>query len=387
MLPDLGEGLQDAEVVKWLVEEGDSVDLNQPLVEVDTAKALVEIPSPVGGKVVTLHATEGETVKVGAKLVTFEVEGEEESGRTAVLVGYGAEEAKSSPRRRLSGTKIDTTRAGGVQAAPPVRKLAGELEVDLDAVSGTGPGGRITREDVLAAAASSKPSGPEERIAVRGVRKLVAEKMVRSVLEIPHVTTYLTADMTEVMRVQTEARKISGVKVTPLAYTGKALIEICKRHPGLNATWDGRKGEIVLKRYYHLGVATDTQRGLIVPVVRDADSHSVLDLAGEIERLSAAARDGKASPEELTGSTITISNVGTFAAEYGTPIINYPESAILALGVIEDRPVAREGQILVRPMVTFSLSFDHRILDGAEAGRALKDLKALLEDPDGIASL
>lgn len=394
-LPDLGEGLEDAEIVRWLVSLGDTVTLNQPLVEVDTAKALVEIPSPFAGTVVELHAGGGEVVKVGAPLVTFEVEGAEEEPegkRTAVLVGYGVEEGAKPARRWRLGARPSARAAEGpvgkVLAAPPVRRIAAELGVDLATVAGSGPGGRITREDVVAASVLPAAPGAEERIAVRGVRRLVAEKMARSAAEIPHVTTFLSVDMTEALTARDEVQEHApDVKVTPLAVVARAFVETCKAHPHLNASWDAASGEIVLRRSYHLGVATDTERGLIVPVVRDADHKDVASMAREIARLSSAAREGTATPEELTGGTVTISNVGSFGAEYGTPIINLPESSILALGVIERRPVVREGEIVVRPVATMSLSFDHRILDGAEAGRALLDLKRLLEDPERVRSL
>lgn len=396
LLPDLGEGLEDAEVVTWLVSEGDAVALNQPIVEVDTAKALVEIPSPFEGSVLTLHASPGDVVKVGAPLVTFDVEGPEtqpeEGKRTALLVGYGVEEgSKVQRRRRLSkpGASPPPSPAGGgeVIAPPQVRKLAQEMGIDLKTVAGTGPAGRITREDVLSARdAGGTPSSSEggERIAVRGVRRLVAEKMSRSVREIPHVTTYLSVDMTEVLSMR-ERLKEEGASVTPLAIIAKAFVETCRNHRKLNSTWEA-SGEIVLKASVHLGIATDSERGLVVPVVFDAHRLSVAEMGAEISRLAEAARAGKAKPEELTGSTVTISNVGSFRAEYGTPIINYPEASILAVGVIEERPVAKQGQVSVRPMCTLSLSFDHRILDGAEAGRALWELKETLEDRSRLES-
>lgn len=347
-LPDLGEGLEDAEVVKWLVAEGENVSLNQPLVEVDTAKALVEIPSPVAGKVAKLHAMPGDVVKVGAALVTFEAEAQQSDSpkRTAVLVGYGVEEGSKPKRRRH-------LKAASARSSPT--KRAG---------------------DELAAA-------KEERIPVRGVRRIVAQKMAKSATEIPHVTTFLTVDATQLLRVR-EAAQTEAVetKITPLAVVGRAFVEICKRHPKLNASWDAVSQEIVLKRYYHLGIATDAERGLVVPVVKNADSYGLVALAGEINRVVKAARAGASAPADLTGSTVTISNVGTFGAEFGTPIINYPESSILAVGMIEERPVVYQGDIAIRPTVVMSLAFDHRIADGAEAGRALLDLKTLLEDPE-----
>lgn len=362
-LPDLGEGLEDAEVVRWLVAEGDVITLNQPLIEVDTAKALVEIPSPVSGTVSKLHAAAGDTVKVGATLVSFEVVG---SKRTAVLVGYGAEEGTAaSSRRRLSGVRGPgrTGRREGPAPlpTPPIRKLAAELGVDLTKIEGSGPDGKVTRDDVLMA----KP------VPITGVRKLIADKMTRSWNEIPHVTTFLTVNATQIMAQKTL------LAVSPLAIVAKGLVEVCKSHPKLNSSL--KDGGIVLKDSVHLGIATDTERGLLVPVVRYADKLETAALAREIKRLVTAARKSKSSPDDLRGSTITISNVGSFGAEYGTPIINHPEAAILALGVIEERPVVRNGVVVALPMVTLSLSFDHRILDGAEAGRALADLRVLLQ--------
>jgi 2-oxoisovalerate dehydrogenase E2 component (dihydrolipoyl transacylase) len=418
-LPDLGEGLEDAEVVRWLVSEGDEVRLNQPLVEVDTAKALVEIPSPVAGKVAKLHASEGAVVKVGAPLVTFEVAEEAaEAKRTAVLVGYGVEDQpKVARRRRLrpkdglgvrpqppkrsesasaepSAPSGSSPPTGVVLAAPPVRKLAKEMGVDLSRVSGTGTGGRITKDDVVAVAgagvaeAAPDTDEREERIPIRGVRRRVAERVARSAAEIPHVTTFLTVDATHLLAARDAAQSRAGdKKVSPLAVVARAFVEICKEHPKLNASWDEEAQEIVLKRHYHLGVATDTERGLVVPVIKNADSKDVVDLAAEIARLAAAARQGAAAPEDLSGSTVTISNVGTFGAEFGTPIINWPESSILALGAIVERPLMDSGQLVVRPTVTLSLSFDHRIADGAEAGRALYELKLLLEDPARVRAL
>ena len=393
-LPDLGEGLEDAEVVRWLVSEGDDVELNQPMVEVDTAKAMVEIPCPFHGKVAKLHAAEGDTVKVGAVLVSFEVEGEETT-RTSVLVGYGVdEETKVHRRRRLTkrGDADETRRTAagpsGPKAAPPVRKLAADLGVDISSITGTGPGGRVTREDVLAASPDGAgSSSQEERVAVKGVRKLIAERMAQSASEIPHVTTYLSIDCGELLAVKEEVQKGADLKVTALPILAKAFVSVCKDHPKLNASFDAARGEIVLKRYYHLGVATDTERGLIVPVVKDADAMDFLSLAREISRLSAAAREGSAKVEDLSGGTVTVSNVGSFRAEYGTPIINPPEAAILAFGLIEERPVVREGKILARPMATLSLSFDHRVTDGAEAGRALSDLKDLVENGEKLRAL
>jgi pyruvate dehydrogenase E2 component (dihydrolipoamide acetyltransferase) len=272
-----------------------------------------------------------------------------------------------------------------------VRRLARDLGVDLGSVSASGPGGRISREDVLRASEAT-PTRPlaqgEERIPISGVRRLVAQKMAKSASEIPHVTTFLTVDATSILAVRDAAQaRTPDVKITPLAVVARAFVEILKDHPKLNASLDDDSNEIVLKRYYHLGIATDTDRGLIVPVVRDADTRDIGGLAAEINRLASLVRDMMATPEDVTGSTVTVSNVGSFGAEFGTPIINLPESSILALGVIRERPTVREGEIAVSLMVTLSLSFDHRIMDGAEAGRALLDLRKLLESSDALKKL
>ncbi|HEY7281197.1 MAG TPA: dihydrolipoamide acetyltransferase family protein [Actinomycetota bacterium] len=439
VLPDLGEGLEEAEVVQWLVAEGDTVELNQPLVEVNTAKALVEIPSPFEGRIAKLHADAGAVVIVGSAFVTFEVQAADAGGeqppadggaegpagaqagvqaatetspedaaaeapepadgeaaanggprRRAVLVGYGvAEEEDEAPAAPPAPPK----RGGPVPATPPVRRLAKDLGIDLASVAGSGPDGRITREDVeRAAAVTAGPSptwtgGDVERIPVRGVRRLVAEKMARSVREIPHVTTFLTVDCSQLAAFREELERRNGRRVSPLAVVVRALVEVVVRHPLLNASFDQEAGEIVVHRPVHVGVATDTERGLMVPVVRDAGTKGIVAIADEIAALSKAARDGSIRPDAMGGSTITVSNVGTFGAEYGTPVINHPESAILATGVIEPRALVVDGEIVARPAMTMSLSFDHRLLDGAQAGRAMRDLADLLESPFELGRL
>jgi 2-oxoisovalerate dehydrogenase E2 component (dihydrolipoyl transacylase) len=425
-LPDLGEGLEDAELVEWKVAEGDDVELNQPLVEVNTAKALVEIPSPFAGKVTKLHGGEGDVVKVGQTLVTFEVaEGAPTSGeaaaaaaggetakevreddgskREAVLVGYGVEQEGGKARRRklrppgprqAPAAVADAAPPAGVRATPPVRKLARERGVDLATVRGSGPDGRITREDVLEAgsaqtapAAPAVPRGEHVRIPVRGIRRMISEKMARSWAEIPHVTTFHMADATWLEALRRELTEESGTKVSPLAVVVRALVEVLGNHPKLNSSYDTDAGEHVLRADYHVGIATDTERGLVVTVVRDVDAKGVVTLAREIADVVGAAREGRAGPEQLTGSTITVTNVGTFGSSYGTPIINFPEAAILALGVIEPRALVVEGRVEARPSVTLSLSFDHRIIDGADADRAMRDLRSLLESPFRLGAL
>jgi 2-oxoisovalerate dehydrogenase E2 component (dihydrolipoyl transacylase) len=397
LLPDLGEGLEDAEVVAWKVKEGDRVELNQTLVEVNTAKALVEIPSPWEGVVEKLHAADGDVVKVGQPLVSIRTDEAAEDAkpkRRAVLVGYGVAEEEEPARAPAGGPgRAEGRRAGPVPASPPVRRLAKEMGIDLAVLTGTGPDGRVTREDVMAAARSAERTPPtqpaegDERVPVRGVRRLVAQKMARSAREIPHVTTFLTVDATNLEAYRGELQKQTGSRVTALPIVVRGFIEVIKEFRALNASFDADNSEIVLRGDIHVGIATDTERGLLVPVVRNADGFGIQELAGEMGRLVRAAREGTSAPEDLTGSTVTVSNVGSFGAEYGTPIINHPESSILAIGVIEPRALVVDGQVEARAAVTLSLSFDHRVLDGAEAGRAMRSLGDLLESPFRLGAL
>jgi 2-oxoisovalerate dehydrogenase E2 component (dihydrolipoyl transacylase) len=442
-VPDLGEGLEEAEIVEWKVAEDDAVELNQPLVDVNTAKALVEIPSPFAGRVTRLHGADGEVVKVGAPLVTFELEESEgdaataapaegvatpaaeeasQPKREAVLVGYGVDtEAVKKRRRRLRppgataaapaappephpapGPRV---REGAVRATPPVRKLAKERGVDLTAVSGTGPEGRITREDVLRTGAGAAgtapggrtvltpsarwplPQGADARVPVRGVRRLIAQKMERAWREIPHVSTFHPTDMTWVDALRRELTEESGTKVSALAVVVRALVEVCRAHPILNASYDAEAHEVVLRGDYHVGIAADTERGLMVPVVRDAERKGIVTLAGEISQVVALARDGRATPEHLTGSTITVTNYGTFGSWAGTPIINHPEAAILGVGAIRPTPTTVDGAVEVRPGTILALTFDHRIIDGADADQGMTDLRAILESPFRLGAL
>jgi pyruvate dehydrogenase E2 component (dihydrolipoamide acetyltransferase) len=460
-LPDLGEGLTEAEIVQWLVKEGDTVDLNQPFVEVETEKALVEIPSPFAGTVEKLHGDVGEKVQVGSPLITVRTgEGApeatprgadkaqqqkpaQESKRTEVLVGYGPEEGASKRRKDRKIGKRDLTEevaaapaeeeqvadargsiptevepAGGkALATPPVRKLARDLGVDIDGIQGSGPDGRVTREDVTAASQGASRKEParaaapeaapreeaevvqlpqrprvaavadeEERIPVRAIRRSIAEKMARSAFTIPHVTEWLEVDATEFMRLREQlknAPEAEGLSISPLPLVVKALLAALRKFPMVNSSWqDGDNGaEIAVKHVYHVGIATDTERGLLVPVVKNADQLNIFELSGEIKRLTTVARDGKIGPSDLTGSTITVTSIGSFGMESGTPIINYPECAILAPGVIRKKPWVVDGEIVVRDIMTLGMSFDHRIIDGAEAGRFLRYLGDLIENP------
>jgi pyruvate/2-oxoglutarate dehydrogenase complex dihydrolipoamide acyltransferase (E2) component len=414
-LPDLGEGLEDAEIVEWKVSPDDVVELNQPLVEVNTAKALVEIPSPVAGRVSTLHGEPGGIVKVGEPLVTFEVEegappsaeGEAaaEAGqeavaegdrpkREAVLVGYGVEEAGGTRRRRPRLRPPEPRGEGeGVRATPLVRRLARDRGVDLGSVQGTGPDGRVTRDDVMKATASETLAEADsgavagERIPVRGVRRLIAQKMTRAWREIPHVTTFHTVDATSIEALRRELTEETGTKVSGLSVIVRALVEVCRSHPLLNSSFDADASEIVLRDSYHVGVAADTERGLVVPVIRDVDRKSIVEVAREMVEVVDAARSGTATPDQLTGSTITVTNFGVFGSEAGTPIINHPEAAILGTGRIAERPVVVDDRVEARPTLTLALSFDHRVMDGADADRAMGELTELLESPFRLGAL
>ena len=359
-LPDLGEGLEEAEVVRWMVAEGDHVRLNQPLVEVLTAKTNVEIPSPFEGIVTKIHAGEGEVVPVGGDLVTFQLAAATEEA-PKVLVGYGVKTDASAAKRRPRLRPPDPVGAGSRRARP--RHAPGY------------------------------PDGThllEERIPVRGTRRIIAQHMTASWTQIPHVTSFLTLDATELeafrreLATETTTQRIS---VSPLPVVVRALVEVCREYPKLNSSFSADAEEIILKRDYHVGIAAETDDGLLVPVIRDVDTKGIMTIAREIAEVVAAAREGRATPQQLTGSTITVTNTGTFGAEFGTPIINAPEAAILALGVIEPRALVVDGEILIRPATTLSLSFDHRVLDGAEAGRAFIALRDLLIDRGRLRSL
>jgi 2-oxoisovalerate dehydrogenase E2 component (dihydrolipoyl transacylase) len=410
-LPDLGEGLTDGEVVRWLVKEGDVVALNQPIVEVETAKAVVEIPAPYAGTVVKLHAAEGDTLDVGAPLLSVDTGGqaapaapaaaaaapEPQEEQQATLVGPG--ERQQARRRRLARPGGGATGpaptgpapAGPAQrpkATPPVRKYARDHGVDLAMLAGTGKGGRVTHEDVdralePVAARPSRDRG-EERIPVKGTRKQIAAAMVASAFSIPHVTEFLTVDATALMALRARLRALpaaADLKLTPLAIVAKSLCVALRQFPLMNSSWEEDAGEIVVKGHVNLGIATDTPTGLLVPNIKDADTLGILDLSRELARLTGLARERKATPADLTGGTITITNVGGFGVETGTPIINKPECAILATGLIAPRPWVVDGQLAVRELMTTSVSFDHRIVDGAYAARFLAHLRDLLEDP------
>ncbi|HST81386.1 MAG TPA: dihydrolipoamide acetyltransferase family protein [Kineosporiaceae bacterium] len=456
-LPDLGEGLADAELLHWHVAVGDTVTLNQVIAEVETAKAAVELPSPYAGQVLALHVAEGETVMVGTPIITFQLSGDHAQSETKaaeervpVLVGYGATAGTSSrrngrPRPALRGTphSAPAVPPGGPTASPTppaavpaptspaptspapsaaprspvplaparplakplVRKLARDNGVDLTTVRGTGPDGIVTRQDLLdhlagsaaptpsaasSAASSAAPSvapsvapatDGEERIPIRGVRRATAQAMVRSAFTAPTVTEFITVDVTPTMDLLKRLRGstyLDGVRLTMLAFVAKAMLSALRRNPTLNSSWDEEAQEIVLKRYVNLGIATATPRGLMVPNLKYVGDYDLISLARALEQLTETAREGRATPADLSGGTISITNVGVFGVDSGTPILNPGEAAILCLGAVREQPWVHEGQLAVRWVTTLSLSFDHRLVDGEQGSRFLSDIAATL---------
>jgi len=449
-LPDLGEGLTEGEILQWLVRVGDAVTLNQPIVEVETAKAAVEVPSPYAGVVLSLHAEAGQTLDVGATLITFDTDpgagalpapseapaqaapaGHEGAligevgpgGRTATLVGYGPKTAAVTRRPRVdvprpapsveapppppaTAARVSAAAVGQlaahnagqvtVLAKPPVRKLARELGVDLATVVGTGPRGVITRADVEVAAGSGGLSvvpevaglppydavTRETRIPVKGVRKVMAQAVSDSAFTAPHVTEFLTLDVTPTMELVARLKEMpdfEGVRVSPLLVVARALLLAVKRHPEVNSTFAG--DEIVVKDYVHLGIAAATPRGLVVPNVKDADRMTLVQLAQALQELTDIARAGRTSPAAMQGGTITITNVGVFGVDTGTPILNTGESAILAFGAVRPTPWVVDGEVRVRQVTTLALSFDHRHIDGQLGSEFLADIGRVLADP------
>jgi pyruvate dehydrogenase E2 component (dihydrolipoamide acetyltransferase) len=478
-LPDVGEGLTEADIVKWHVQPGDRVTINQIIVDIETAKAVVELPSPFEGVVAELLVPEGVTADVGTPIISVDVspdagdaaadqgadgaagQGEAaiadalaedlvpppppaEAGaepgihgtlapkpeRQAVLVGYGVKLGATTRRprkaaapgsrssqasaeaRTTTGTNeaAVASRPGGgerpaVLAKPPVRKLARDRGVDLSELTGTGPNGSITRDDVLSAAAAGsgddgagRPAGPagpvqltavsavsrEERIPIRGVRKHTAAAVTASAFTAPHVTEFLQVDMTETMAATARLKSLpefAGVRVSPLLFVAKALLVAAARQPMVNSSWDEAAQEIVVRHYVNLGIAAATDRGLIVPNIKDAQALTLPALAAALNDLAQTARAGKASPADLRGGTITITNVGVFGVDTGTPILTPGEAAILAFGRVKDTPWVHEGQLAVRKVTTLALAFDHRIIDGDLGSAVLSDVGAMLEDP------
>jgi 2-oxoisovalerate dehydrogenase E2 component (dihydrolipoyl transacylase) len=456
-LPDVGEGLTEADIVTWRVQPGDKVAINQIIVDIETAKAVVELPSPYEGVVASLLVPEGQTVDVGTPIIAVDVptggepdtpaapaepaepvagpvtepagSGADPAGiaaagphptsedlipptpatgeRQAVLVGYGVRLGPTTRRARKPPAPGGSRSApevsagsgavanGGAQPAhvlakPPVRKLARDLGIALAALAGTGPAGSITRDDVQRAAARPAATAPaqpgvrEERIPIRGVRKHTAAAVSASAFTAPHVTEFLQIDVDATVETVGRLRDLpefAGVRPSPLLLVAKALLVAIRRHPMINSTWDEDAQEIVVKHYVNLGIAAATDRGLIVPNIKDAGPLDLPALAQALARLTATAREGKSAPADLTGGTITITNVGVFGVDAGTPILTPPEAAILAFGQIKDAPWVTDGQLTVRKVTTLSLSFDHRIVDGDLGSAVLREVGAMLHDP------
>ncbi|WP_328748800.1 2-oxo acid dehydrogenase subunit E2 [Streptomyces sp. NBC_00285] len=442
-MPDVGEGLTEAEILKWYVKVGDTVTDGQVVCEVETAKAAVELPIPYDGVVRELRFPEGTTVDVGTSIIAVDVSGgtavaPEQPAETPVpsaapaapekrqpvLVGYGVA-TTSTKRRPRKGPEVPVQQASeairtelnGHAAAPavesrplakpPVRKLAKDLGVDLTTVVPTGPDGVITREDVHAAApaeasapapvtqapvtapvpaapAASYDSVRETRVPVKGVRKATALAMVGSAFTAPHVTEFVTVDVTRTLKLVEELKQdkeFTGLRVNPLLLIAKALLVAIRRHPDINASWDEANQEIVLKHYVNLGIAAATPRGLIVPNIKDADAKTLPQLAEALGELVATAKDGRTSPGAMQGGTVTITNVGVFGVDTGTPILPPGESAILAVGAIRLQPWVHKGKVKPRQVTTLALSFDHRLVDGELGSKVLADVAAILEQP------
>lgn len=439
-LPDVGEGLTEAEIVSWLVAPGDTVALNQVVCEIETAKSLVELPSPFEGVVTELLAEVGQTVPVGEAILRIRTAGGEDlpasgdgthadekaadaqtdaapTGATgasdsipadeggAVLVGYGTVAPAKSRRRggvrassagvnpaNLTAANAEASPLTGVIAKPPIRKLAKDLGVELGELVGTGRGGEILRDDVVRATArdglfreASKPQALEERehrFPVKGVRKVIAENMVASKFEAPHVSVFVEVDATRTMEFVKRLKQSSafeGVKVSPLLIFAKALLWAVGRNPEVNAQWTDE--EIIVKHYVNLGIAAATPRGLVVPNIKEAQDMSLIELAGAIQQMTETARLGRTQPADMQRGTITISNFGVFGMDFGTPILNRNEVAILAMGSIRQKPWVVEGQVMPRWVTTVGGSFDHRVVDGDVVSRFVADVASVLEEP------
>ncbi|MEW6001458.1 MAG: dihydrolipoamide acetyltransferase family protein [Nitrospirota bacterium] len=378
ILPDLGEGITEGELRKWLIKEGDVVEEHQTVVEMETDKAVVEVPSPKKGKVLKINKEVGDIVKVGEVLMTLLEEGEvieekprvEERPKSVTVIGVLPEEEEK------------------ILATPAVRALAKEHGVGFETVKGTGPGGSITKEDVLKASEKAKKVedqyGTVERMPLRGLRRTVAKNLVIAQKTTAFVTGMDEADITELWDLREREKKPlieKGIHLTFLPFFIKAVQHALVEHPLLNASVDEEREEIIIKKYFNIGIAVDTPDGLMVPVVKDVDKKSILELATEIQNLSAIARERKIKLEDMKGSTFTISNYGHFGGIFATPIINYPDVAILGTGKISDKPWAKNGQIVLRKILPLSLTFDHRVTDGVDAALFLTKIIRYLEDP------
>ena len=406
-LPDLGEGMHEAEIARWLVKPGDTIKLDQPMVEVETDKALVEIPSPVSGRISDIRVQVGQVAKVGEVLVVFETHGDRSStndsgSSKSVTISPVAQTASASSS--FSTAEASPSPKKRVLAAPAVRKLAFELGVDLEQVTPSNPNGRVSIEDVQAYAERSKapasmagasprheydaqPAPLEERQPLTGLRKRIAEHMEHAWRTIPHATAFDEVDGSSLIALRQALQSVAeqrGVHLTYMPLLVKLLLPLLKEFPIFNASMDEERREIIYKRSYHIGLAIAAPEGLLVPVLRDADRLTLLSIAGELERLFEGARKRTLLPRELSGSTFTLNNVGSFGGGSGTPIINHPEVAILAVGRLQEKAVVHQGQIIARPMMPLALSFDHRLIDGAMASAFLARFKALVENPQQL---
>ena len=426
-LPDVGEGLTEAEIVSWRVKPGDEVAVNQVVCEIETAKSLVELPSPFQGVVKELLVNEGDTVLVGTPIISVEGEGGDSAPDTGVtdavgdaessvtqetaepknLVGYGTGPTTPTSRRKraqspadapvvtpapAAGTDLPLAESVPVIAKPPIRKLAKDLGVVLDSVTGSGIGGEILRDDVIRHAGQATvfrnlatpewPENREDRIPVKGVRKAIAQAMVKSMFTAPHVSVFVDVDATRTMDFVKRLKAspdFAGIKVSPLLVMVKAMIWAVQRNPTVNSTWT--EEEIIVHHFVNMGVAAATPRGLIVPNVKEAQSLSLRDLAMALEKLTVTAREGKTTPEEMSNGTITITNLGSFGVDTGTPILNPGEVTIVALGTIKPKPWVVNGEIRARMVTTVAASFDHRVVDGDVASKFVADVAAVMEEP------
>lgn len=417
-MPELGEGLHEGEIVTWHVKPGDTIKEDDIIMEVQNDKAVVEVPSPVDGVVKEVKVPEGTVAVVGDVILIIDATSE----IPETVHGSQAQEAapepaaapapepapapEAAPAPAAAPAEVPQPTAGLVLATPSVRKLAREKGVDLTQVKGTGKNGRITKEDVLnftPGAATAAPAAPaagqaasapaavqgqgglEERVAFKGVRRVIAQAMSKSVYTAPHVTIMDEVDVTALVQLRKRAKPLAeqrGVKLTYLPFIVKALVAAVREYPILNAMLDEENNEIVYKKYYNIGIATDTDNGLIVPVVFDADRKNIYTIAAEINDLAARGREGKLAPNEMRGSTISISNIGSAGGMFFTPVINFPEVAILGVGRIVEKPIVKDGEVTVGQILALSLSFDHRLIDGATAQNAMNYIKRLLQDPE-----
>ncbi|WP_040979850.1 dihydrolipoamide acetyltransferase family protein [Oceanobacillus jeddahense] len=414
-LPDIGEGIHEGELVKWFVKEGDEVKEDDVLCEIQNDKSVVEIPSQVDGTVTKIHVAEGEVAVVGDTLISFDAEGyddEEEDTKSEDASSESKEEKAEETAEQASDESSESDDDKRVIAMPSVRKFARDNDVNIKDVQGSGKNGRITKEDVESflsgdqkeassepeetketaaseGAQAAAPQGeyPETREKMTAMRKAIANSMVNSKSKAPHVTLLDEVDVTDLVAHRKKFKAVAAeqdIKLTYLPYVVKALISASKKFPILNSYIDDSTDEIAEKHYYNVGIAADTDRGLLVPVVKNADKKSIFQISSEINELAVKARDGKLKPDEMKGASNTITNIGSAGGQWFTPVLNYPEAAILGIGRIAEKPIVRDGEIVVAPVLALSLSFDHRIVDGATAQNALNQIKRLLNDPQLI---